>query len=198
MINPASTPQPVSTPMSKEDRAWLPRAAELHRPLARAAKRGMANGMGYAVFGLLSLVFACIAWDIIGLILGAVLLGVGLYERAQSKRLLQADTAAPLHLACGELVLLGAIVLYGVLGLTVLPVASEALTQQLRGTEGLGLDVLKLANSINTIWNTTIIAISLLYQGGMARYFLNRRSDMTQYVDEVPAWAREVVESIAK
>ena len=93
--------------MSTEDRAWLPRAAELHRPLARTAKLGMGNGMGYAVFGGLSLVFSLPGWDMIGLILGAVLFGVGLYERAQSKRLLQADTAAPLRLACGELVLLG-------------------------------------------------------------------------------------------
>ncbi len=100
---------PVSTPMSAEDRAWLPRAAELHRPLARAAKLGMGNGMGYAVFGGLSLVFALPGWDMIGLILGAVLLGVGLYERTQSKRLLQADIAAPLRLAGGELLLLGAI-----------------------------------------------------------------------------------------
>ena len=192
------TPQFVSTPLPTEDRAWLPRTAELHRPLVRAAKLGMGNGMGYAVFGGLSLVFACLGLDIIGLILGAVLFGVGFYERAQSKRLLQADTAAPLRLACGELVLLGAIVLYGVLGLTVLPATSEVLKQQLGGTEGLGLDVLKLANSINTLWYTTAIATSLLYQGGMARYFLKRRSDMTRYLEEVPAWAREVVESMAK
>jgi hypothetical protein len=72
------------------------------------------------------------------------------------------------------------------------------LTQQLGGTEGLGLDVMKLANSVNTIWNTTVIAISLLCQGGTARYFLNRRSDMTRHLDEAPAWAREVVQSIGK
>jgi hypothetical protein len=184
--------------MSTEDRAWLPRAAELHRPLARAARLGMGNGMGYAIFGGLSLVFACLDWDIIGLILGAVLIGVGLYERAQSKRLLQADTAAPLRLACGELVLLGAIALYGVLGLTVFPAASDTLQQQLGGTKGLGLDVQKIANSISTIWYTTAIAVSLLYQGAMARYFLKRRSEMTRYLEEVPVWAREVVESMAK
>ncbi|MDD1749397.1 MAG: hypothetical protein LUO89_05915 [Methanothrix sp.] len=154
--------------------------------------------MGYAVFGGLSLAFALPDWDMIGLVLGAVLLGVGLYERAQSKRLLQADTAAPLRLARGELVLLGAIALYCVLGLTVLPAASDVLKQQLRGAEGLGLDVQKLANSISTIWYTTAIAISLLYQGGMARYFLRRRSDVTRYLEEVPAWAREVAESMAK
>jgi len=158
----------------------------------------MGNGMGYAVFGGLSLVFALWDRDIIGLILGAVLLGVGLYERAQSKRLLQADTAAPLRLARGELVLLGTIALYGVLGLTVLPGPRDLLQHQLGSTQGLGLDVQKIANSITTIWYTTVIAVSLLYQGGMALYFRSRRSDVTRYLEEVPAWAREVVESMAK
>lgn len=158
----------------------------------------MGNGMGYAIFGGLSLVFALSGWDMIGLILGAVLLGVGLYERAQSKRLLQADTAAPLRLASGELVLLGAITLYGVLGLTVLPGPSDLLQQQLGSTQGLGLDVQKIANSISTIWYTTAIAISLLYQGGMALYFRSRRPDVTRYLKEVPVWARELLESMAK
>ena len=154
--------------------------------------------MGYAVFGGLSLVFALAGWDMIGLILGAVLLGVGLYERDQSKRLLQADTAAPLRLACGELVLFGAIALYGVLGLTVLPGPSDLLQHQLGSTQGLGLDVQKIANSITTIWYTTVIAVSLLYQGGMALYFRSRRSDVIRYLKEVPVWAREVVESMVK
>ena len=154
--------------------------------------------MGYAVFGGFSMVFALSGWDMIGLTLGAVLLGVGLYERAQSKRLLQADTAAPLRLACGELVLLGAIVLYGVLGLTVLPGPTDLLQKQLGDTRELGLDVQKIAASISTIWYTTAITISLLYQGGMALYFRSRRSHVTRYLEEVPAWAREAVESLVK
>ena len=158
----------------------------------------MGNGMGYAVCGGLSLAFALLGRDVIGLIISVVLLGVGLYERAQSRRLLQANAAAPLRLACGELVLLGAIALYGVLGLTVLPGPSDLLQQELGGTHGLGLDVQKIANSINTMWYTTVVAISLLYQGGMALYFRSRRSDVTRYLEEVPAWAREVVESMAK
>jgi hypothetical protein len=184
--------------MSTEDRAWLPRAVELHRPLARAAKLGQGNGMGYAVFGGLSLVFALPDWDMIGLILGAVLLGIGFHERAHSKRLLQADSAAPPRLACGELVLLGAITLYGVLGLTVLPGPSDLLQQQLGATKALGRDVQNIAKSISTIWYTTCIAISLIYQGGMALYFHRRWADVTRYIEEVPAWAREVVESMAK
>ena len=190
------TPQSVSTPMSPEDRAWLPRAAELYRPIARAAKLGMGNGMGYVVFGGLSLAFALASWDVIGLILGAVLLGAGLYERTQCRRLLHADTAAPLRLACGELVLLGAIALYAAGGLTA-PGPSELLRQQLGGTQGLGIDVQKIADSVSAVWYTTIIAISLFYQGGMALYFRSRRSDVTRYLEEVPVWARKVVESMA-
>jgi len=158
----------------------------------------MGNGMGYAVFGGLSLVFALPGWDVIGLILGAVLLGIGLYERAQSRRLLHADPAAPLRLPCGGLALFGAIPLYGVLGLTVLTGPSDLLQQQLGGTQGLGLDVQKLATSITTMWYTTLIAVSLLYQGGMALYFRGRRHDVTRYLEEVPAWAREVVESMGR
>jgi hypothetical protein len=85
--------------MPAEDRALLPRAAELHRPLARAAKLGKGNGMTYVVFGCLSLLFACMDFDAVGLALAAILLGVGLFERAQSVRLLHADAAAPLRLA---------------------------------------------------------------------------------------------------
>lgn len=158
----------------------------------------MTNGMGYAVFGSLSLVFALLDWDITGLITGGILLGVGLHERTQSKRLLQADLAAPWNLARGELALLGAIMLYGLIGLTVIPEANDSLQQQLASVKGLGIDVQKMTNTVNTIWYATAIGIALIYQGIMARYFLNRRSDVTRYVAEVPAWAREVVESMAK
>jgi hypothetical protein len=85
-----------------------------------------------------------------------------------------------------------------VLGLTVLPGPREVLQQQLGGTKELGLDVQKIANSISTIWYTTAIAISVLYQGGMALYFRRRRSDVTRYLEEAPAWAREVVDSMDK
>ena len=74
---------------------------------------------------------------------------------------------------------------------------TDLLQQQLGGAKGLGLDVQKTVNSVSTIWYTTTIAISLLYQGGMALYFHRRRSDMTRYLVEVPVWAREVVESMA-
>jgi hypothetical protein len=158
----------------------------------------MANGMGYAVFGGLSLAFALLDWDMAGLLIGAVLLGIGFHERAQAKRLMQADPAAPLGLAHGELALLSAITIYGLIGLTVMPDVNGVLRSQLASVKGAGLDIQKITNSIQVFWYTTVIVIALIYQGLMARYFLSRRSDLTRYRAEVPNWAREVVESMAQ
>ena len=196
MSHPTDAAGPIAN-ISTEDRVWLTRGAELHSPLARAAKLGLANGLGYAIFGGLSLAFALLDWDMAGLIIGAVLLGIGLHERAQAKRLMQADSAAPLGLARGELALLCAITLYGLIGLTVMPEANNALEQQLASAKVPGLDIQKINNTVQTIWYSTAIVIALLYQGLMARYFLSRRSDLNRYLVEVPAWAREVVEAMA-
>jgi len=183
--------------MSGEDRTQLARAAELHAPIARAARLGLRNGTCYAAFGALSLLLAVVGLDAVGLALGAVLLGVGFEERRQSTRLRNADAAAPLRLVRVELTLLGAIVLYGVLGLTVFPAAADAVKGHLHDTVGLG-NMVRLADSINRTWYTSVIGISVLYQGGMARYFHRRRDDVARYRQAVPPWAREVVEAMAK
>ena len=185
----------VSEPMSTEERELLARAVELHRPLARAARMGRANGTGYVAFGALSLVFSVSDPGAIGIALGVVLLGAGLVERAGAARLRRADPAAPLRMARAELVLMGAIVLYGVLGLTVLPSGADELGAQAGGVE-LGQDITELTDALETLWYALIIAIGLVYQGGMARAFLRRRAAVTRYLTEVPAWARKVVESM--
>jgi hypothetical protein len=53
----------------------------------------------------------------------------------------------------------------------VLPGPSDVLQQQLGGTQALGLDVQKIANSISRS-GTTAIVISLLYQGGWRSSFV--------------------------
>ncbi len=182
--------------MSAADRELLLRAAEVRRPIARAARIAAGNGLGYAIFGGISVVVAVPGLDFVGLVLGAALLGVGLFERAEAARLLRADPAAPPRLARGELVLLGTLVVYAVLGLTVLPTGIEELQRQLGNTRQLGIDVQRLEKLVRTTWYGIVLATTLLYQGGMARYFLRRRADVARYLDEVPDWARRFVESM--
>jgi hypothetical protein len=188
--------QPPPAELSAADRDLLLAAAELRRPIAKAARVAAGNGLGYAIFGGLSIVFALPGFDVIGLLLGGVLLGVGLHERAQATRLLGGDPAAPLQLARGELLLLGALVLYAVLGLTVLPTGVTDLQRQIGNTKQLGIDIVRLEKLARTTWFGCMLGVSLLYQGGMARYFLRRRGDVARYLAEAPAWARTFVASM--
>ena len=191
---------PVTEPMTTPERELLARAAELHRPLAKAARLGRSNGSGYVVFGVMSLVFAVLDPGPIGIALGVVLLGAGLVERAGAARLRRADPTALLRMARAELVLMGAIVIYGILGLTVLRSSGaqelQELGAQAGGMEGLGQDLRELTEAVDTLWYALIIGVALIYQGGMARAFLRRRADLARYLTEVPGWARSVVESM--
>ena len=78
----------TTTTMSEEDRQKLVETAKRLEPLKRAARLGRANGLGYVVFGGLSL-FTSISSnpDWIGLLIGAVLIGAGVVEHSHAARL---------------------------------------------------------------------------------------------------------------
>ena len=40
------------------------------------------------------------------------------------------------------------------------------------------------------------IAVTLLYQGGMASYYLRRRAMIESYLRECPEWARRIVQEL--
>ncbi len=183
--------------MSPEEREQLQQAAELHRPLARAAALGGKNGAGLVIFGVLTLLVSAFEPDFVGLAIGAVVTTTGFVERRFAARLITADEAAPKILACNELLLLLGIVTYGVLKLTLLRESGAELARQVGDTGNLGIDIEALAESLNTAVYATVIAVALLYQGGMASYFLRRREMIAAYRERCPAWAREIVEGLA-
>jgi hypothetical protein len=46
---------------------------------------------------------------------------------------------------------------------------------------------------MNTLIYKLFIGVTLLYQGGMARYFLRCRPMIDTYLRECPEWARRIV-----
>ena len=175
--------------MSAEDRLELVETAKRLEPLKRAARRGRANGLGYVVFGGLSLLLSISSNpDWIGLLIGVVLIGAGLVEWSQAARLGQGDPVAPARMAQAELALLGAILLGGAIKLVFSSSASGELS-------GLGLDVTDLIDSVTRLVYAVVMAVSILYQGGMARYFLKRRNDVAIYLAS-PDWARSLAQSM--
>ena len=182
--------------LTDAQRTQLELALELHRPLARAANVARSNARGYALFGALTLIVAALGPDALGLAIGAVVTGVGVAQLRAVPRLRAADAEAPRAMARNELLLMGGIALYALLKLTLLRETGEELQAQVGDTSGLGLDIAELSRSLNTLVYSTVLAVTLLYQGGLALYFLRRRPALERYRAQAPEWARTTVESL--
>jgi len=186
--------------MSAADQAALLRTAERHRGLARAAAVARANATGYVIFGGLSMFVAAPGLDVLGLLVGALVTGVGVAQLRAAARLQRAEARAPRALMRNELALMGGIVVYCVLQLTVLRTSSAELEKQVGSLGDLGLDMDmdldELASAFTTTLYCAFLLVTLAYQGGMALYFRRRGPLVASYLAESPAWARATVESL--
>jgi hypothetical protein len=179
--------------MRPEEHEQLRQAAKLYRPIASAASLGRKNGLSLLIFGGISVLLSLSELDPVGFSIGAILTATGLVEFRISPRLTDADPSAPRILARNEVVLMACILTFCLLKLTVLRESGEALNELLGNTDTLGFDVTELSNSMNTLVYGVFIGVTLLYQGGMARYFLRCRPKIDTYLQECPEWARRIV-----
>lgn len=185
----------MTEPPSPSEREQLARAAELHRPLARAAKLARANGTGYVVFGVLTWMFSLSDMDNAALLLGIALLAAGLAERRAAARLAGADPEAPRKLAQVEVMLLVSIAIYCILKLTWLRPDGHEISSTIQDAVP-DVDVKAMLDASITAFYGLVLAISLAYQGGMARYFSRRAADVARFREEVPDWARDVIRGL--
>ena len=186
----------MSNPLSEQDSRLLTLAGQLHRPLVRAAKIAVSNGTWLAIFGALTILIEIFEPDYAALLLGGCVLWVGLAERRAGVRMRNADPTAPKLLARNELILMGAIVLYGVLKLTLLRSNSDELVKTL-GDSLPDLDVQGLMNTATTIVNLAMIAVAIVYQGGMALYYSRKVQDIERFHAEIPEWARKLASQMS-
>jgi hypothetical protein len=177
----------------EKDREMLTRAATLRAPLAKAGRLAASNGMGYLVFGALTVLLSLstAAADLAAIGVGVTLLYVGSGARRLGPRLADGDADAARGLARNELILLAAIAVYCLLMVTVVPPTSSELDDALKQT-GYNIDRAGLARGFYAI----VFVIALLYQGGLARHFRKQVEPAEAYVSEVPEWAREAVASL--
>lgn len=177
----------------EQDREELMRAAQMRAPLLRVAALARSNCTWYAIFGVLTaaLSLSTAAADLASLGVAAVLLFVGLRGRALAARLRDGDAEAARRLSRDELILLGAIAVYCVLMLTVIDPLSDEIDQML-ASSGMRLDTESLRRTIYS----TVLAVTVLYQGGLAWRYQRAVPDAERYVAEVPEWAREAVSAL--
>ncbi len=172
-------------------------AAELHRPLARAARLAHVNGSLMLILGSLSALFGLLGPDGVTFAMGGIAAAAGWFERRDGERLRRADPGAPAALARNELLLLGAVVVYCILNLTLLRPSGEELERAVGGALP-GIDVRALTEQLTSLVYPTLLGASLLVQGGLARHYARQRAALERYRREVPDWAREAIDSIGR
>ena len=177
----------------EQDREMLTLAAQLRAPLMRVAGLARSNCMGYVVFGVLTALFSLstAAADLASMGVAAVLLFVGLRGRALAARLRDGDAEAARLLARDELLLLGAIAIYCALMLTVIQPMGDDIDEALKGS-GISLDTENLRRMIYV----SVLAIAVLYQGGLAWRFRRIVPAAELYLAQVPEWARQAVAAL--
>lgn len=181
--------------LNEVEREVLRRTAAVHADLARAAGVARKNGTSYVVFGVLTALFA-LGGEPADIALAAVLVAVGLAARSGAKRLIAADPKSPQFLALGEIALLLAVIAYCVARMTVMRSTGAELAG-LVGTTSIDIDIEELIDTTTNIVYPLIMLIAVLYQGGLAMYFRARRSAVGRYIDDTPAWAREIVDIVS-
>jgi hypothetical protein len=171
----------------------LERAAGLRARFARAASIARANGLGYAIFGALTIATSMTA-DVVATALGIALLTIGVRERQAGWKLGAGDAAAPARLARGEIALFFAIAAYCAFQL-VRPAAEISADLEMLG-ETAGMDAAEMVNAMRGIVYSAVALTSFVYQGAMALYFRRRQDAVDRYLRETPDWARDVLASI--
>jgi hypothetical protein len=177
----------------EQDREMLAQAANRRAPLARAARLAASNGMGYLVFGVLTMLLSISTAlaDLVAMGVGLTLVWVGVNARRLAPRLKDGDADAARGLARNELVLLAAIAIYCLLMVTLVkPVSSEIDT--LLSSAGYAID----SGGLSRAFYAVIFAVAVIYQGGLARHFRRQAALAEVYVAEVPEWARQAVASL--
>lgn len=183
--------------MDESDRRLLMRAAELHRPLRRAAALARANGWGYLIFGLLTLLLALPGLDLAGLFLGAALVAAGTLEARGARCLARGEASAARRLSRSELGLMAVILTYAALRLLLRPDAEE-IQAQLDQTSALGLDLDDWIASADTLVSLVLAVVALVYQGSLGRYFHRLGPHIAAYHEAAPEWARRLVEELSR
>jgi hypothetical protein len=154
------------------------------------------NGWTMAIIAALSAASAL--FDTSGLPITVGLAFVAFNEFRGRKRLLQFDPSAATMLGWNQLGLLAMVIVYclwtlygsfGQSGAVAAELKSYADLDAALGAAGGFEDLYK--NVVLAIYGS-VIALSILFQGGNAFYYFTRRRLIEDYIAETPAWIREV------
>ena len=192
-------------PLTPEHQQILTQANHRAKKLRSAGGVAMFNGVSFAVFSTLSLMFAAGAAIFGKLDLVAVIMGIGLgvisWNEFRGRKLLQQfSQRAPAVLGWNQLALLGLIVAYAawkmVAGLLEPNPYEEMMQTEPMAAQMLG-DIGGLYKMLTVTGYSALIAGALIFQGLNSVYYFTRARILRSYLAETPAWVVELQRSQA-
>lgn len=187
---------PVDNPLSRTHHRALAAARERAKPIRKAARVAAFNGWTTAAIAGLSAPFAL--FDHSGAVLTIGLAVVAYNEFRGRKQLLNFDPRAAKLLGWNQLGLLAMIVVYSLWSLYGSFGEAGALSAELKQYSDLdaalgGMNGVEgLVKQVSVAVYSTVIGLSVLFQGGNALYYFSRRRRIAEFFAETPEWVRDV------
>ncbi|MCO8124683.1 hypothetical protein NHH03_23290 [Stieleria sp. TO1_6] len=173
-------------PLSQHHYDDLALATERAKPIRRAARVATFNGWTMAIIAALSVPFAISGW--VALLVAIGLTIVAIVEFRGRNRLLKFDPSAASLLGWNQIGLLTLIVVYC---LWMLFGGATDIQAHPELAQLLGRDGLALYRTFVIGFYATVIALTVIFQGGNAFYYFTRRKYIVAYREQTPQWVQD-------
>lgn len=185
------------SPFQEEHYLIMQQATARHKVIKRMAWISLLSAASILVMAALSLpllVFDFGGWSLLVVV---TLWTVGLVEYRGHKRLRLADpTSSCRMLGFNQLAFLTVIIIY-CLGQLLSPPQlsqnSEEMKQLMALDRGMAMQMSHLTTTLTYSVYSAVIVLSIVFQGGLALYYFNRRKTIEAYVRDTPDWARRMI-----
>lgn len=191
---PTAVLPPATNPsLDESHHRELAAAARRREPIRRAARVATFNAWTAAILAVLSAPFALMGT--VGLLAFVALAVVAWNEFRGRRRLLGCDPAGASILGWNQVGFLALITVYCLWELYSNLWGSASVEAQLRANPQFGA-VIDSIEGFDQLYRTiavalygSVIALSIVFQGGNALYYFSRRKYVEAYLRETPAWA---------
>lgn len=189
----------LSNPLTADHRRQLSEARGRGKVIRKAARVAAFNGGTTALVAALSLPFSLGNSAALALTAGIAI--VALIEFRGRKQILNFEPRGATLLGWNQLGLLALVALYCIWMIQSSLAESGEVAAQLRSYAELDA-LLGSSGGFENLYKQIVlyvyggvIGLSVLFQGGTALYYFSRRRHIEDYVDETPAWVRDIQSS---
>lgn len=194
---------PPAAPLDESQYQQIRGAAVARRVVRSAGRTARLSGIVTVSIAGLSLLTTAVSFNLVGLVLSAGIVVIGIVEFLGSRRFRRGEAAAARALGINQLAFLGLIAAYCVLQMATFSASSaqEAMLSpefrsQLSALPGMQSDINamvgKWAPLITYGFYALVILLSIGCQGAMALYYFTRRKHILAFNAGVPEWIQRL------